>query len=267
MENSDGQREFAAMHRPGEPLYLPNVWDVASAAVLAEAGYRALGTTSLGVAAAAGKDDAAGVTRDETVALARRLCRLPVLVTVDVEGGFGDAPETVADLVEELAAAGVVGVNVEDGRADGSLAPAELHAEKVAAVKQRVPGMFVNARTDVFWLRTGGDPPVRAAVDRCRAYVDAGADGVFVPAAADLDTVTALADQVAAPLNVLYLPGRHTLTSLAAAGVARVSLGSLLFRAALRAVRQLTDEVAGREGGGEQPMPSYADVVRLVGTS
>lgn len=257
-------REFAALHRPGDPLYLPNVWDHASAAMLAAAGYRVLGTTSLGVAAAAGKPDGEGVTRADTVDLAKRLSSLPVLLTVDVEGGFDDDPQAVADLVERLAGMGIVGVNLEDGRADGSLSPVALHCAKIAAVKARVPELFVNARTDAFWLHPAGITPATEAVERGRAYVDAGADGFFVPAAADLDTIATLAERVAAPLNVLYLPGRHTLADLAGAGVARVSLGSLLFRAALRATLQLTDEIAGRGTGEPPPIPSYGDVVALA---
>lgn len=262
--DSSKRREFAALHRPGDPLYLPNVWDHASAAMLAAAGYRVLGTTSLGVAAAAGKPDGEGVTRADTVDLASRLGPLPVLLTVDVEGGFSDAPQAVADLVEELAGMGVVGVNLEDGRADGSLDSVALHCAKIAAVKARVPDLFVNARTDAFWLRPAGLEPAAEAVERGTAYVDAGADGFFVPAVADLDTVGSIATRVDAPLNVLYLPGRHTLADLAAAGVARVSLGSLLFRAALGATLRLTDEIAGRTDRELPAVPSYGEVVDLA---
>lgn len=265
--SSDRRREFAALHRPGEPLYLPNVWDHASAATLAAAGYRVLGTTSLGVAAAAGKPDAEGATRADTVVLTQRLAALDVLLTVDVEGGFADEPEAVAELVEQVAAAGAVGVNLEDGCADGTLTATARHAAKIAAVKARVPDLFVNARTDAFWLRPDGIEPTEEALARGQAYIDAGADGFFVPAAADLATITTLAERVAAPLNVLYLPGRHTLADLAGAGVARVSLGSLLFRAALHATRQLTDEIAGRHHDTPPPIPSYADVTALLSQS
>jgi 2-methylisocitrate lyase-like PEP mutase family enzyme len=120
--NSVRAAAFHALHQGDRPLLLPNAWDYASAAALAEAGFAAIGTTSLGVAAANGLPDGKGVTRAETLALARRLRRLPCPVTVDVEGGFSDDPAEVADLAEEVAAAGAVGVNLEDGHADDAVA-------------------------------------------------------------------------------------------------------------------------------------------------
>src|SRR5579875_3746635 len=121
-----GAMNFRALHVPGHPLLLPNAWDFASAAVLAQQGFTAIGTTSLGVAAAAGLPDAAGLARAETLALAERLTRLDCLISIDIEGGFSEEPAAVADLAEQLARFGVAGVNVEDGRGGGgSLAPRE----------------------------------------------------------------------------------------------------------------------------------------------
>lgn len=141
------------------PLFLPNAWDYASAAALVHAGYPVIGTTSLGVAASAAKADASGETREETVELTRRLAHLRVMVTVDIESGFSDDAEQVADLAEELADAGAVGINVEDGRPDGTLASVDLHCAKIAAIKARTPDLFVNARTDTFWNAEPGAPP------------------------------------------------------------------------------------------------------------
>ncbi|HEX4212780.1 MAG TPA: isocitrate lyase/phosphoenolpyruvate mutase family protein, partial [Candidatus Dormibacteraeota bacterium] len=203
--------EFARLHRRGDPLFLPNAWDYATAAVLAEAGYPAIGTTSLGVAAAVGKPDASAATRDENVQLTRRLASLPVLITVDMESGFSDDPDEVAAVARELAEAGAVGVNLEDGRDDGTLSPIELHRAKVAAVHAQVPELFLNARTDTFWLSPGdGPPPVEETLRRAAAYVDAGADGIFVPAAAAAEVVATLSSRTEAPLNILYIAGRHT---------------------------------------------------------
>src|SRR5690349_13558137 len=143
--------EFRALHIPGSPLLLPNAWEFGVGAFLAAQGFRALGTTSLGVPAAAGEPDGAPSTRDATVALATCLARLDVLVSVDIADGFSADPAAVADLAAELAGAGVAGINLEDGRADGTLAPAGVHAALVKAVKDRVPELFVNARTDTHW--------------------------------------------------------------------------------------------------------------------
>lgn len=246
---------FRALHAAGAPLVLPNAWDVGSAAALARAGFAAVGTTSLGVAVAAGLPDGAGATRVETVELARRLVRVPVLVTVDVEAGFDDPAQVAAD----VAAAGAVGINLEDGRADGTLTPLDEQVAKVAAIKARVPDLFVNARTDTYWLNVDEG----RTLERLQAFVDAGADGVFVPGLAERDEIARLTAAVAVPLNVLYSPGKHTVRELADLGVRRVSTGSLLFRAALAATVRTAEAV--RDGTAVPAgLPSYADAVALI---
>ncbi|MBW4716376.1 isocitrate lyase/phosphoenolpyruvate mutase family protein [Saccharothrix sp. SC076] len=242
---------FHRLHDGPAPLVLPNAWDHASAAALVDAGFAAIGTTSLGVAAAAGLPDAAGVARAETVALARRLVRLPVAVTVDVEAGFGD----VRGVAAELADLGVVGVNIEDGRGAALADPVE-QAALVRACKDAAPHLFVNARVDTHWL--GVDRG--STVERALRYVDAGADGVFVPGLVDEGEIAAVVAAVPVPLNVLAQRDVRTLAEL---GVRRVSTGSLLFRAALGATVATARAVRDGEPVGE--VPSYADVRRLSG--
>ncbi len=251
---------FSALHRAGAPLLLPNAWDYASGAVLAQAGFAAVGTTSLGVAAAAGKPDAAGATRAETLALAAALVRLPVPVTVDIEGGFGDTPEQVAGLAAELAGLGIAGVNLEDGRPDGTLGDLARQADLISAIKERAPELFVNARTDAYWLER--PEPLDEALRRVAVFAQAGADGVFVPGIAAEDDIAAAVAAVPLPLNVLLGPGGHSVARLAELGVRRVSLGSLLYRAALHAAVQTARAVAtGEVPGG---LPTYGDVVALL---
>jgi 2-methylisocitrate lyase-like PEP mutase family enzyme len=229
-------QEFAALHRPGSPFLLPNAWDVSSALMLADAGFPAVGTTSLGVTAAAGEIDGAGTGREVTMTLARAILpRLAVPITVDAEGGYSDDPGAVADLATELAELGAAGINLEDARGGGALRSAAAHAAIIRAVVAAAPSLFVNARTDVFWLRAG--PPadrLDAATARLLAYQDAGASGVFVPALSELADVAALTRRVPLPLNVLWQPGT-TLAQLGNVGVARVSTGSALYRRALAA--------------------------------
>ncbi|AXK34956.1 isocitrate lyase/phosphoenolpyruvate mutase family protein [Streptomyces armeniacus] len=247
---------FRTLHLRGRPLLLPNAWDRASAVALCRSGFPAVGTTSLGVAAAAGLPDGTGAARAETLALARGLARLPVPVSVDIEGGFGDEPADVADFAARLARAGVAGINIEDGRPDGTLADPALQCARISAVKEAAPGLFVNARTDTHWL--AADPTVPAALRRAHAYVAAGADGVFVPALTAEEDIAALAGELEAPLNVLFAPGRHTYERLAELGVRRVSCGSLLFRAAVRHAVDLARSVL-RPGAEPGPLPGYAE--------
>ncbi|OKJ75078.1 isocitrate lyase/phosphoenolpyruvate mutase family protein [Streptomyces sp. CB02460] len=250
---------FARLHHQGRALLLPNAWDYASAAALAAEGFEAVGTTSLGVAAGLGLPDGAAATKEATVDLARRLGRGPFLFSVDAEGGFSDDPAEVAVLARRLYEAGAAGINLEDGRADGTLAPVELHAAKIAAVKEAVPGLFVNARTDTYWL---GLDRERTA-DRLAVYERAGADGVFVPGLSDRAAIAALTATLVTPLNVLYSPAGPGLAELGDLGVRRVSLGSLLYREALAGA--VSTAAAIRDGGpvrgGALP---YADVQALA---
>jgi 2-methylisocitrate lyase-like PEP mutase family enzyme len=236
--------DFTALHRAGDPLILPNVWDVASAHCLVEAGFRALGTTSLGVAAASGLTDGASATSDETLRLTRSLAKLPVHLTVDIETGSVAAAIAVA-------AAGAAGVNVED-----AMGPAEAHAVLIRSVKRELPQLFVNARTDTHWQRTGD---LAETLRRVRRYADAGADGVFVPGLAEPADIAAVVAAVDVPVNILFLPGRHTVAFLSELGVRRISTGSLLFRAALAAC--VDAAVAVRDDLVVRPdLPSYTQV-------
>ena len=250
---------FAALHYQAAPLLLPNAWDHASAAALAQAGFPALATTSMGIAAAAGFRDSAGDTRAATLAVARALGGGSYLLSIDAEDGYSDDPEQVAAFARELADAGAVGLNLEDGRSDGALADPELHAAKIAAVKEAVPELFVNARTDTVWrdLRTD------ETIARLTRYREAGADGVFVPGLADAGQISEIVEAVDAPLNVLFSPAGPGLAELADLGVRRVSLGSLLYRVALGAALDAAEAIRqGRTAG--QGAPSYADVQALA---
>lgn len=243
---------FKDLHVPGDPLILPNAWDFASGAALVSAGFPAIGTTSLGIAAAAGVRDGTGSTWELTRALAFRLSRLDAHITVDLEHGFAEEPGAVADRVAQLD--GVAGINLEDRHGDPG-----RHAQLIAAVKERNPHLFVNARTDTHWLREGD---LEDALDRCDRYVEAGADGVFVPGLplGDISTVTA---EIDAPVNVLYQP-QQTVAELAARGVARVSTGSLLFRAALQTGIAAAAAIRAGDDLQRADPPSYEAVDSLA---
>ncbi|MFF7247385.1 isocitrate lyase/phosphoenolpyruvate mutase family protein [Embleya sp. NPDC008237] len=255
--NADRFAEFRALHRAGAPLLLPNAWDHASAAALVERGFPAIGTTSLGVAIAAGKPDGVGGTRAETLRLGVGIARLPVPVSVDIEGGFAARPEDVAALGAELVRAGVAGVNIEDGRADGTLTDADHQVAVIAAVKEAAPTLFVNARTDTYWAG-GPTASLDETVRRIRAYRAAGADGVFVPGTQDEAAIETLVGATDAPLNILYSPTGLSRARLAKLGVRRISTGSLLFRVAVQNAVDLAWAVAHDEEAAPSGAPTYA---------
>jgi 2-methylisocitrate lyase-like PEP mutase family enzyme len=255
---------FAALHRRGEPFLLPNAWDVASALLLADAGFPAVGTTSLGVTAAAGLVDGDGTGRAATLALAGLVApRLPVPLSVDLEGGYADDPAEVADLAAELAAIGVAGINLEDVATGGGLREPADQAAIITAVRQAAPGLFVNARTDTYWLKTGPDASrLTGTIGRLQAYAGAGASGVFVPGLSDLQAVDVLTTQVQLPLNLLWQRGTD-LARLGECGVARVSTGSAPYRHALAAALA----VAVAAANGTTPPDGevgYHDLVDLL---
>jgi 2-methylisocitrate lyase-like PEP mutase family enzyme len=247
---------FHDLHHADRPLVLPNAWDVPSALAFLDAGFPAIGTTSFGVAAAAGHPDGGRSTRDATAVLAAQLGRLPVPISADIEDGYDDDPDAVAAYVATLC---VAGTNIEDSSAERLIAPG-AHAAKVAAIKRAAPEVFVNARVDTYWL--GQDATVAATLERAIAYVAAGADGVFVPGATDPAELRELGAAIPVPLNVLVVPGL-TLTELGELGVRRVSTGSLPYRAAIDAAVGVAAAV--REGGAVPSATPYAEMQeRLV---
>jgi len=223
---------FRDLHYSQTPLLIVNAWDVGSALALATAGFTAIGTTSFGIAASAGLPDGDRASQAATVQLVAQLCRLPIHVTADIEDGWSDDPDEVAQTVVELATLGAAGVNIEDSRA-GHLVDPVAFAAKVAAVKRRTPNVFVNARVDNLWF--GQEATVEAVVLRALAYAHAGADGIFVPGLAAPEDIRSITDRVGLPVNVLAHPAL-TVGELGKLGVSRVSSGSLPYRAAVDAV-------------------------------
>ena len=245
---------FRELHGSDAPLLLPNAWDVGSALAFAAAGFPAIGTTSFGIAASAGQPDGAGSTKTATVALAAQLCLLPVHITVDIEDGYSDDPAEVAEFVAELAGRGVAGVNLEDSK-DGHLVDPAAFSAKVAAVKQRSPDVFVNARVDNLWL--GEQATVDAVLLRASAYADVGADGIFVPGLAAPEDIRSITAGIGLPVNVLAHPSL-TVAELGELGVRRVSSGSLPYRASVDAAVNVASAL--RDGRQAPTATSYWDM-------
>jgi 2-methylisocitrate lyase-like PEP mutase family enzyme len=237
---------FRSLHDPAHPLALANVWDAGSAAVVAAAGAPAVATTSAGTAWARGLPDGDHLDREDVLDLVHRIVAVvDVPVTVDVEAGYGDTPADVETTVDGILAAGAVGINVEDGDRDPALLVERIRAARRAADRVGVP-LFVNARTDVFLFGLGpADRRTEETLDRARWYVEAGADGIFVPGTVDPAVVTRLAAGIPAPLNVMAGPGAPTVKEFAAMGVARVSTGSAVAQAAYAVAREAAEELLG----------------------
>ncbi|WP_184819923.1 isocitrate lyase/PEP mutase family protein [Jiangella mangrovi] len=247
----DSAAAFAALHRPGTPLLLPNAWDPLSACIVEAAGAPAVATTSAGVAWALGAADGDQIDRDSVLALtARVVAAVGVPVTADLESGFGATAAEVGVTVQGVLAAGAVGANIEDVHPSdpSALRAPEEQAERLAAARAAADAagvpFYVNARIDTY-LRAVGDPAGRFddAVARARAYLQAGASGIFVPGVVDVPTVTRLAAAIDGPLNVLAGPSAPPVAEFAAAGVARISLGSSVAAAAYAVAQRAAKEL------------------------
>jgi len=242
--------ELRRLHHGPPILVLPNAWDAASARLFEAEGFKAIATTSAGVAASLGYPDGAMVPAREMIEAIARIARaVRVPVTADIEHAYATTPADVADVVLRTIAAGAVGVNIEDylpGADD--LIPTSVQADKITGVVKaaRTAGVpvVVNARTDGP-LRALGAPATRIdeAIARGRAYLAAGADCVFVPGITDPDTIAAVVRGIGGPVNVLAVAGTPPVPELEALGVARVSVGSGPMRAALALVRDIAREL------------------------
>ena len=219
---------FRALHVPGDPLMLFNIWDAGSARAVAEAGAKAIATGSFGVAEAQGfRDGEAFAIEDALRNLERILSVTDLPVTLDFESGYGDDPAAVAASVRRACDAGAAGINMED-RMPGETALLSLDqaAERVAAAASS--GLFVNARCDVYRgvkAEDYGQHLIDAVLGRADAYAAAGAGGLFVPFLGDHAAITAICAASPLPVNILWEPGRGSRAELAALGVARISYG------------------------------------------
>jgi len=229
---------------------------VPSALSYLQDGFTAIGTTSFGVASSGGHADGGRATREANIALATALAKLECYVSVDIEDGYSDDPHHVAEYVSALPAAGI---NIEDSTGERLIDPAAA-AAKITAVKKRTPGIFVNARVDTYWLSQNANPA--ATIERARRYVDAGADGIFVPLANNRAELAEIAGSISRPVNTLPVPGL-SLADLGALGVARVSTGSMPYSAGLYAASQAARAV--RDDASLPPSTPYPDLqARLV---
>ncbi|MET1077845.1 MAG: isocitrate lyase/phosphoenolpyruvate mutase family protein [Pseudomonas sp.] len=244
---------FQALHQAGQCFVMPNAWDGGSTKLLASLGFKAIASTSAGLAFALGRPDAEGaLSRDEILSNARSMVEATALpVSADLENGFADAPEGCAETIRQAAAAGLVGGSIEDasGRADQPIYPFELAVERVRAAVEAARGLpfpfVLTARAENL---LHGRLDMADTLRRLEAYAEAGADVLYAPGLRSVEDIRAVLQAVAPrPVNVLMgLSGvQLSVTQLAELGVRRISVGGSLARAAFGAVLQAAQEING----------------------
>jgi 2-methylisocitrate lyase-like PEP mutase family enzyme len=234
--------QFAALHIPGDPVVLYNIWDVGSALAVAAAGAKALATGSHPVGDAAGFGDGQKVPLDFVFDNARRIVAAADLpLSVDFEGAYSTDPEEGAANVKALAETGAVGCNFEDQVIGGEgLHPLDLQCRRIAAMRRAVgDDFFINARTDLLLkVKEHDEALADEAIERGKAFADAGASGFFVPRLGDLKLAERIVKAVPLPVNAIAYPGAPSRAEFASAGIARISHGPFPHKALMA---QLTE--------------------------
>jgi 2-methylisocitrate lyase-like PEP mutase family enzyme len=233
MDQNQKATTFKNLHIPGDPVLLYNVWDAGSAAAVAGAGASAIATSSWAVAAAQGYDDGEGIPFDAVLPIVTRIAAtVDVPVTADFEGGYSDDDGALAENAARMLDTGIVGVNFEDQVVGGTaLHDVDRQAARIKTLRgvaQRAGvDLVVNARTDLF-LGKGNNPPdvVDEAIERAKAYEQAGASSFFIPGLAELELIERIVAGQSLPVNVMIFGGLPLSPRLAEIGVARISWGN-----------------------------------------
>jgi len=261
-----------SLHHAEQPLILVNAWDAASACIVEQAGFPAIATTSAGVANALGHTDGQKLPWAEMGQAIRKMAQaVKVPVTADIEAGFGsDLPELEAT-IQHVIEAGAVGVNLEDalpgGGAERPLYSVAQQLERIRAARRTGERLqvrlVINARTDAYWGKNSSpSEALRKTLERGRAYLEAGADCIFVPGLRLPEHIRAAVEQLRAPINILGGAGAPSIPELARLGVKRISLGSGPMRAAMGTLRRICQEsaAAGTYNALTDGAVSYAEM-------
>ena len=256
MTNKSRQKEqagdFMSLHHAKEILVLPNAWDVVSAKIFEIEGFKAIGTTSAGIAATLGYADGQKMSLAENLDVVRRIVdSTDVPISADIESAYATTIEGVVQCAEAVLGAGAVGLNLEDSTGDSNfpLFNLSLQREKIAAIRElsdsKGEQLFINARTDVFLVGEDNSGALSEAVDRGNAYREAGADCIFIPDVGNLDkqAIQILAQEIAAPINIIAGETTPAISDLQDIGVARVSVGPRPMRAVLSLLRKIATEL------------------------
>jgi 2-methylisocitrate lyase-like PEP mutase family enzyme len=242
---------FRALHNPAKILVLPNAWDVVSAQLFAQAGFQAIGTTSAGIAASLGYSEPERIPREKMLGVIHRIADVVKLpVNADIEAGYAVDANGVADTVTKIISAGAVGINLEDspGLKNKPLQEIAAQVERLQAARDvasssNIP-IVINARTDGYLFNLGNpDDRFAQTIQRANAYLEAGADCVFIPGIRDATIISRLVKEIQGPINILAGDHVPNIAALQQLGVARVSVGSGPMRATLALVRHIAKEL------------------------
>jgi 2-methylisocitrate lyase-like PEP mutase family enzyme len=247
---------FLKYHHDKEVLVLCNSWDVGSSKVIEASGYRAIATTSMGIAASLGYPDCQVLQLSEMIDVIRSIVSaVHVPVTVDIEAGYGNDLGEIVRSVKEIIATGIVGINIEDSiDLSPELIDTTEFCERISAIRALSDSLdfhlVINARTDSFYTSSASPrEKLSESIKRGNRYRDAGADCIFVQPVWERETISTLVKEINAPINILANPGTGaglppSVRELQELGVARLSIGSSLMKATLSLIKKIADELS-----------------------
>jgi 2-methylisocitrate lyase-like PEP mutase family enzyme len=247
---------FLKYHHDKEILVLLNSWDIGSSKLIEASGYKAIATTSMGIAASLGYPDCEIIQLSEMIeAITGIVNGVQVPVTVDIEAGYGDNLNEILDSIKKIIATGIVGINIEDSIDLNPILIDELEfCERISAIRALSDSMgfhlVINARTDSFYTSLGSPREILFdSIKRGNKYREAGADCIFIQPVWEKETISTLVKEINAPINILSNPtigvgAPLSVSELQDLGVARLSLGSSLMKATLALIKKVADELS-----------------------
>lgn len=225
-------KKFNLMHKENKMFLLPNVWDAGSAYIFQNQGFKAVATSSAGIAYSMGYPDGEDITFNDLLLSIKLITRrIDIPLSVDFERGYGDTLEQIKSNARLLLSNGIVGFNIEDGRPDGTLDDLEFMNRKIKILtelkKEMKLNFVINARTCTYWLNIADDETkMKIAVERGNSFREAGADCIFIPGSMNKKTIEELTHSIKAPVNIILNSGFHDFEELEKIGVRRLSIGS-----------------------------------------
>ena len=282
---SNGQKEkadrFLKYHHDKEILVLLNSWDTGSSKLIEACGYKAVATTSMGIAASFGYPDCQVIQLSELIAAITGIVNaVQVPVTVDIEAGYGNNKDEIIDSVKKIIATGIVGINIEDSIDLSPVLIDEMEfCERISAIRSLSESLgfhlVINARTDSFYTSSGSpQEKLSESIRRGNKYREAGADCIFVQPVWERETIATLVKEINAPINILANPGigggmPPSVRELQDLGVARLSLGSALMKATLSLTKKVADELSEKGtynilSDAMTPLPDAATAYKMA---